>query len=397
VAEEEDPDLLVLQLLAADQLGHVRGTRNPEYLRQLAETDHRIEEFLDFLGDRGRLNGAAVIVMADHGQGRGIGGHGHLDWGESPVPYLHWGAGARPGAVCGRRASVCELAVTVSALLGVEPPSHARGRPLLGEGEVPAPRRALAVVTALDEEASIGAVVAGLPRAVEGVPLDVLVVDDGCGDETAAIARAAGARVVCHEANRGLGAALRTGLEIARDEGYDAAVYLDGDGEYYPAQAARVLAPVLRGRAEYVLGSRFLGAREGMSWHRALANRASSALMGVLLGGRVLTDGQTGYRAFGRRALARFAIPEDYNYAQTLTIALHQQGIEPLEVPIDYRRRSSGESFVRYGEYARRVVPAVWRQLRSRSRTARPSRTASTTRPAATPAATASAQGDSTP
>ena len=396
VVEQEDPDLLVLQLLAADQLGHVRGTRNPEYLDQLAETDRRIEEFLDFLAERGRLDGAAIILMADHGQGRGIGGHGHLDWGESPVPYVHWGAGSVQGAVARRRASVCELAVTLAELLGVEAPSHARGEALLGEVAVPAPRRALAIITALDEEAVITGVIEGLPDAVEGVPLDVLVVDDGCRDGTAERARAAGARVVCHERNRGLGAALRTGLEHARDEGYDAALYLDGDGGYDPSHAARVLAPVLRGRAEYVLGSRFLGAREGMSWHRSLANRASSALMGVLLGGRVLTDAQTGYRAFGREALAQFAIAHDYNYAQVLTLHLYQQGIDPLEVPIGSRRRGTGESFVRYGEYARRVVPAVWAQLR-RPRTARPSRTASHSNPVTMPAATASAHADSTP
>src|SRR3712207_3317591 len=86
VVEEEDPDLLVLQLLAADQLGHVRGVRNPEYLEQLAETDRRVGDFLAFLGERGKLDNATVIAMADHGQGRGIGGHGHLDWGERPVP-----------------------------------------------------------------------------------------------------------------------------------------------------------------------------------------------------------------------------------------------------------------------------------------------------------------------
>ena len=98
VVEEEDPDLLVLQLLAADQLGHVRGTRNPEYLDQLAETDRHVGDFLAFLAERGKLDDATVILMADHGQGRGIGGHGHLDWGERPVPFVVWGPGAVPGA-----------------------------------------------------------------------------------------------------------------------------------------------------------------------------------------------------------------------------------------------------------------------------------------------------------
>src|SRR6201999_2246583 len=99
VVEEEDPDLLVLQLLAADQLGHVRGTRNHEYLDQMAETDRHVGVFLAFLAERGKLDDATVVLMADHGQGRGIGGHGHLDWGERPVPFVVWGPGSVPGAV----------------------------------------------------------------------------------------------------------------------------------------------------------------------------------------------------------------------------------------------------------------------------------------------------------
>ena len=139
VVEEEDPDLLVLQLLAADQLGHVRGVRSPEYLDQIAETDRRVGEFLEFLEQRGKLEDATVILMADHGQGRGIGGHGHLDWGERPVPFVVWGEGAVSGAVSHEPRSVLEVAATISRLLGLPMPAAARGRPLVpaddsGEG-----------------------------------------------------------------------------------------------------------------------------------------------------------------------------------------------------------------------------------------------------------------------
>ncbi len=380
VVAAEDPDLLVLQLLAADQLGHVRGTRNPEYLDQLADTDERVGEFLDWLEARGALDGAAVIVMADHGQGRGIGGHGHLDWGESPVPYVHWGAGARAGTVDGRPASVLELAATICALLGLPAPAGARGAPLLAAGPTPGgspaaegvpsgqepadDRRALAILPARDEAPRISGVIAGLPRDADGVPLDVLVVDDGSTDETAARARDAGAEVVAHTRSRGVGAALRTGLATARERGVAACLLIDADGEYEPAHAGRVLAPILAGRADYVLGSRFLGRREGMTWHRALANRAASSLTSVLIGGHVLTDAQTGCRAFSPRAMAAAEIRHDYNHAQVVTLALWGQGILPLEVPVDYRRRTEGRSFVRYPEYARRVVPAVLRQWR---------------------------------
>ena len=228
---------------------------------------------------------------------------------------------------------------------------------------------------ARDEEPRLGGVLERMPAAACGMPVDLLVVDDGSRDATPDLARAAGATVISHERSRGLGAALRTGLETARDQGYAAAVYLDGDGEYDPAELARVLDPVARGRADYVLGSRFLGHRDGMTWHRTLANRAATALLATLME-TVLSDGQTGYRALSATALSRFRIAHDYNYAQVLTLSLWGAGIDPVEVPITYSRRTSGSSFVRYPEYFARVVPAVWREWRSSRRTRATSPTA---------------------
>ena len=399
VVEEEDPDLLVLQLLAADQLGHVRGVRSAEYLDQLAETDRHVGAFLEFVEERGRLDDATVILMADHGQGRGIGGHGHMDWGERPVPFVVWGRGAEPGAISEEPRSVLELADTISALLGIPSPEAARGRPLVpAEDPAVQPARAraeagdrcLAIVVARDEEAAVGEVINGLPSHACGLPVDVLLVDDGSRDSTPGIGRALGARVVSHPESRGLGATVRTGLEIARDERYAAAVYIDGDGEYDPADFERVVEPVARGRADYVLGSRFLGHRDGMTWHRNLANRLTSAMLGFLME-TVTSDGQTGYRAFSARALAGARIAHDYNYAQVLTLSLWGGGIEAVEVPVRYSRRTSGRSFVRYPEYLARVAPAVWREWRA----ARASRR--TIAPTATPIAAASQNGHPPP
>jgi hypothetical protein len=383
VVEEEDPDLLVLQLLAADQLGHVRGVRSSEYLAQLTETDRHVGDFLAFLDERGKLDGATVILMADHGQGRGIGGHGHLDWGERPVPFVVWGEGAVPGAISHEPRSVLELAPSISRLLGLPEPEAARGDPLVPiedpavEPAASAGPRCLAIVVARNEEAAVGAVLAGIPAEACGLPVDVLLVDDGSRDATPRIGREHGARVHSHPVSRGLGAALRTGLHTARDEGYAAAVYMDGDGEYDPADFDRVLEPVARGRADYVLGSRFLGGRDGMSWHRTLANRATSAMLGFLTQ-TVTSDGQTGYRALSARALASARIAHDYNYAQVLTLSLWAHGIDPVEVPIRYRRRASGRSFVRYPEYMARVAPAVWREWRA-ARASRKTKAAATT------------------
>ena len=238
MVEEEDPDLLVLQLLAADQLGHVRGVRSPEYLDQLAETDRHVGDFLAFLEERGRLDGATVILMADHGQGRGIGGHGHLDWGERPVPFVVWGEGARARRRLAASRARCWSWRRRSRLLGVPAPAAARGRPLLpaydgGEGGVPGqdppgrcepdpgrlPRKRGGARSRDGRCARRGArrwpscsPVSRARRA--GLPVDVLLVDDGSTRRHAGHRpRARCARALA----RGLARARRRAARRARD------------------------------------------------------------------------------------------------------------------------------------------------------------------------------------
>ncbi|MEW6636439.1 MAG: alkaline phosphatase family protein [Actinomycetota bacterium] len=129
--EERDPDLLVLQLLAVDQNGHVRGTYYPEYVERIEITDRLIEGFMAWCGERGYLDEeTAVILMADHGQGRGIGAHGHLSEGERFVPFAMWGSGVKRGEVVEKPRSILDLAPTICYLLGVEPPRGSTGRVL---------------------------------------------------------------------------------------------------------------------------------------------------------------------------------------------------------------------------------------------------------------------------
>ncbi len=128
--EEHDPDLLVLQLLAVDQNGHTRGTYYPEYVERIEITDRLIEEFMAHCEEGGYLEDAAVILMADHGQGRGIGAHGHLSEGERFVPFAMWGSGVAQGRVVEEPRSILDLAPTICYLLGVEPPEGSTGRVL---------------------------------------------------------------------------------------------------------------------------------------------------------------------------------------------------------------------------------------------------------------------------
>jgi arylsulfatase A-like enzyme len=113
-----------------DQNGHVRGTYYPEYVERIEITDRLIEEFMGWCEERGYLEDATVVLMADHGQGRGIGAHGHLSEGERFVPFAMWGSGVATGRVVKEPRSILDLAPTICFLLGVEPSTGSVGRVL---------------------------------------------------------------------------------------------------------------------------------------------------------------------------------------------------------------------------------------------------------------------------
>ncbi|AXV07193.1 Glycosyltransferase [Euzebya pacifica] len=215
-----------------------------------------------------------------------------------------------------------------------------------------------------NEGPRVADVVRRAPSTVHGHPVVVAVIDDGSTDDTVAEAVAAGAVVVPHPTNLGLGAAVRTGLGWAVEQHAAAVAFCDADGEYDPAELGNLVAPILDGDADYVGGSRFAGDIEWMRPHRRAGNLVLTAWVRWTVR-QPVSDGQTGYRAFSPGAAADAQIPHDYNYAQVLTIDLLGRGYRYAEVPITYRFRESGRSFVRLGRYLRRVVPTVWRQLNS--------------------------------
>ena len=363
VLRTEDPALLVLQTLSVDQTGHARGSYYPEYLERIEATDRLLESFLGWCGDEGYLDGATVVVTADHGQGRGIGGHGHFAEPERRVPFLAWGAGVPRGARVEGERSLLDVAPTLAWSLGAPPPERSVGQ-VLWTPEGPAERGAgplAVVIPAHDEAPRLPEVLARIPRDRLGDAVAV-VVDDGSEDGTAEAAERAGAEIVVrHETNRGLGAALRTGLETARRLDARAAVYIDADLEYDPAEIPALLAPIEAGEADYVLGSRFLGSREGHSFLRSSGNRTFTLALSFLAGRRI-TDGQTGFRAFSRRALETAEIVHDYNYAQVLTLDLLRKGMRLAEAPISYRGRTGGRSFIG-GRYLWRVPLGMAREV----------------------------------
>ncbi|WP_419916616.1 lysylphosphatidylglycerol synthase domain-containing protein [Candidatus Poriferisodalis sp.] len=228
----------------------------------------------------------------------------------------------------------------------------------------PAGERPLVVLfmPAFNEEASVGDCVRRAPASVLGCDVEVLVVDDGSADATAERARAAGATVISLAANQGLGNAVRVGLAAGAERGAAAVVFCDADGEYAPEELPTLVAPILAGTAHYVVGSRLGGQIEVMKPHRRFGNVVLTLALS-LVARRRISDGQSGYRALSLDAARHAEIIHDFNYAQVLTLDLLDKGYRYAEVPISYRFRTTGDSFIKLGRYLRHVVPAVTREL----------------------------------
>jgi uncharacterized protein (TIRG00374 family) len=223
-------------------------------------------------------------------------------------------------------------------------------------------RPVVLVIPAYNEADALPVTLDRVPHA--GPVTRIIVVDDGSTDGTADVARRHGADVVItHERNRGLGAALRTGLKAARALDPKAVVYVDADGEYDPAEIAGMLTPVLSGDADYVLGSRYMAPLHGQRIARRMGNALFTGLLSFA-SGRQISDGQTGFRAFSPRALEAAAIVHDYNYAQVLTLDLLRKRMRLREVPVSWRPRCTGTSFVK-PDYLWRVPLGMIRELLS--------------------------------
>lgn len=198
------------------------------------------------------------------------------------------------------------------------------------------------IIPALNEQAHISQVVAGVKPAVDRV----IVVDDGSVDDTSALARAAGATVLRHIFNRGQGAALRTGTRYALEEGAEIVVHFDADGQFLVEDIAQVTAPLQAGQADIVFGSRFLGTKLDMPFLKLRVFMPLARLVNRLFLGVTLTDPQSGFRAFTAAAAPRLDWQQDgMAHASEILGLAARSGLRVAEVPITVVYHRFGQKF----------------------------------------------------
>ena len=202
------------------------------------------------------------------------------------------------------------------------------------------------IIPALDEEETVGQVIASVPRYIPGIgAVIVILVDDGSSDGTQARAIAAGVDAICaHSKPRGLVEAFKAGVHEALRRGASIVVSLDADGQHDPEYIPLLVAPILAGEVDIVLGVRPLAdAGDEMTTMRRHGNRVGSWVAGRALG-LSLSDATSGYRAFSRDALLRLNVLSDFTYTLDTIIDASRKHLSVAEVSVPVRRRAVGES-----------------------------------------------------
>jgi glycosyltransferase involved in cell wall biosynthesis len=220
----------------------------------------------------------------------------------------------------------------------------------------------LAIVPAYNEERVVAFVVEAI--RLRAPDLDVLVVDDGSTDATARHAREAGATVLVHPFNLGIGGAMQSGYRYACEQGYREAVQVDADGQHDPAEIAKLREAMEADRVDMAWGSRFLSPT---GYEAPIARRIGIWLFSIVLSAicrQRITDPTSGFRLCNRSAIELFArdYPHDYPEVEAI-LMLHAHRLRAGEVPVKMHPRRDGRSSITSGEsiyYMVKVLLAIF-------------------------------------
>ena len=192
------------------------------------------------------------------------------------------------------------------------------------------------VIAAYNEMAGLQNVLPQLPSELDGRPVAVIVASDGSSDGTPALAEQLGATVLHTFENRGKTAAMCDGIRAALTMGCNAVVFLDGDGQHDPRELGAIVAPILDGEADVVLGSRYHvdGSRGATPLNRYVVRTVTCRILNRLLGADV-TDPYCGYRALNSKALDSLAFTGSrYQCELEMLFGARRAGLRMVEVPV---------------------------------------------------------------
>lgn len=199
------------------------------------------------------------------------------------------------------------------------------------------------VIPAFDEEANLEFLLPQIPASVDGKSISTIVIVDGARDRSADVARKYATPVSSHAINRGGGAAVRTGFELALRTGAVAVVTMDADGQHNPDEIGRLVAPILENQADVVIGNRFAGsyAERGSSRHAGIV--VFSWLVSILSGSRI-HDSTNGFRAIRSSGLAMLDLREQQFHTAEFILEASRNKLRIVEAPVSVMKRHEGES-----------------------------------------------------
>lgn len=221
--------------------------------------------------------------------------------------------------------------------------------------------RVVITVPAFNESAVIYKVLKGIPKKIKGVALvDVVVINDGSSDHTQSEVQRAGFSTINHVINRGLGAAIKTGMEYAKSKRADIMVTFDGDGQHDPSDIGKIILPIIQKKADLVIGSRFKKLKK-VPLDRYFLNWIAN-LITFLFYGVVTTDSQSGLRAFSKKAINLIDFKgERMDFSSEILLEAKRHNLKIEEVPIqaiytEYSRKKGQKNLNAIPTFSRFLV-----------------------------------------
>lgn len=205
--------------------------------------------------------------------------------------------------------------------------------------------KVITIIPAYNEELSIAGVIGRIRQEVPEA--EILVVNDGSKDNTSKVAAGEGVKVVSLPFNLGIGGAMQTGYIYARNNGFDIAVQVDGDGQHDPSYIPGLILPVARDEADMVIGSRYVNKTSYKSSFSRRTGMVFFSYLVSLLTGQKVNDTTSGFRVVNRKVIEYFSdhYPLDYPEVDVL-VKLHRKHFRIMEMPVEMKERKAGHSSI---------------------------------------------------